>query len=138
MQKTLDISEVVKRSGLPASTLRYYEDKGLIKSIGRNGLRRVFNEKVINILESISLGQLAGLTLDEIGTMIIDSNRVQIDRNKLTTKANEIEKTIAQLSAVRDGLRHAAVCPEENHFNCPKFLKLLHNANRYTKKRNKS
>ncbi|RJE78053.1 MerR family transcriptional regulator [Pseudoalteromonas sp. MSK9-3] len=138
MQKTLDISEVVKRSGLPASTLRYYEDKGLIKSIGRNGLRRVFNEKVINILASISLGQLAGLTLDEIGTMIIDSNRVQIDRNKLTTKANEIEQTIAQLSAVRDGLRHAAVCPEENHFNCPKFLKLLHNANQYTKKRNKS
>ncbi|KAF7769922.1 hypothetical protein PCIT_a2847 [Pseudoalteromonas citrea] len=137
MHKTLDISEVVKRSGLPASTLRYYEDKGLIKSVGRNGLRRVFNEKVIDILASISLGQLAGLTLDDIGTMIINGDRVQIDRNKLTAKANEIEQTIAQLSAVCEGLRHAAICPEENHFDCPKFLKLLHSASQHTKKRNK-
>lgn len=132
MYKTIDISEVVKRSGLAASTLRYYEKKGLIKPVGRNGLRRVFNEKVIDILSCISLGQLAGLTLDEVGKMILHNN-VQIDRQKLTAKANEIEETIKQLSTVRDSLRHAANCPDKNHFDCPKFQELLNDAVRHNK-----
>jgi DNA-binding transcriptional MerR regulator len=38
----LDIGEVARRSGLPVSTLRFYEEKGLIESIGPNGLRRIF------------------------------------------------------------------------------------------------
>ena len=38
----LDIAEVVEQAGVPASTLRYYEEKGLIMPIGRSGLRRVF------------------------------------------------------------------------------------------------
>jgi len=37
--KQLDIAEVAQRSGVPASTLRYYDEKGLIASIGRHGLR---------------------------------------------------------------------------------------------------
>src|SRR5690242_5737449 len=36
----LDIGDVARRAGLPVSTLRYYEEKGLIASVGRNGLRR--------------------------------------------------------------------------------------------------
>ena len=36
----MDITEVAKRSGVPASTLRFYEEKGLIASVGRRGLRR--------------------------------------------------------------------------------------------------
>ena len=44
----MDISTVAKRSGVPASTLRYYEDKGLIQSVGRKGLQRLF---AANILE---------------------------------------------------------------------------------------
>ena len=38
----MDIAEVARRSGVPASTLRFYEDKGLIGSTGRDGLRRRF------------------------------------------------------------------------------------------------
>ncbi|WP_260440806.1 MerR family DNA-binding transcriptional regulator, partial [Pseudomonas aeruginosa] len=39
--RQLDIGEVARRSGVPASTLRYYEEKGLIASSGRHGLRRL-------------------------------------------------------------------------------------------------
>ncbi len=38
--RELDIGEVVKRSGVPASTLRYYEQLGLLQALGRRGLRR--------------------------------------------------------------------------------------------------
>jgi DNA-binding transcriptional MerR regulator len=43
----LDISEVARRSGVPASTLRFYEEKKLIASIGRRGLRRLFDPRVL-------------------------------------------------------------------------------------------
>ena len=49
--KELDIGKVARWSGLPASTLRYYEEKGLIHSIGRNGLKRVFAESVLIFVE---------------------------------------------------------------------------------------
>ncbi|XXT32716.1 MerR family DNA-binding transcriptional regulator [Sorangium sp. So ce448] len=37
--KQLDIAEVARRSGVPASTLRFYEEKGLSASTGRRGLQ---------------------------------------------------------------------------------------------------
>ena len=67
--KEIDIGKVSRRTGLPASTLRYYEEKGLIRSIGRNGLKRVFDESVIQRLTLIALGRGAGFALDEIAAM---------------------------------------------------------------------
>src|SRR5690606_17804977 len=52
----LDIAEVAQRSGVPASTLRFYEEKGLIASIGRRGLRRLFDAEVLERLSLIALG----------------------------------------------------------------------------------
>ena len=120
----MDIAEVAKASGLPASTLRYYEDKGLIKSCGRNGLRRLFSSNVIERLALISLGRNAGFSLEEIYEMFTPDGPV-INRELLLTKADELDKKIAELSAMRDGLNHAAVCKALNHFECPKFLRLL-------------
>ena len=135
-EKTLDIGEVVKQSGLPASTLRYYEEKFLIKSIGRNGLRRLFDSKVIAQLSLISLGRLAGLSLEEIAAMFTSDGKVQINREQLLSKADELEQQISQLAAMRDGLRHVAQCPEPDHFQCPKFLKMLASANKKVRTKN--
>lgn len=66
----MDIAEVARRSGVPASTLRFYEKKGLIRSLGRQGLRRVFNDNILERLALIALGRAAGFSLDEIGSMI--------------------------------------------------------------------
>ena len=49
----MDIAEVARRSGLPASTLRYYEERGLISSVGRQGLRRLFHPTVLERLALI-------------------------------------------------------------------------------------
>lgn len=123
-ENTLDIGEVVKRSGLPVSTLRFYEEKGLIASIGRNGLRRSFDASVVERLALITLGRNAGFTLEEIST-IFTPDAVKIDRELLLWKANQLDRTIKQLIALRDGLRHAAECPAPSHFECPKFQRLL-------------
>ena len=67
--RNLDIAEVAQKSGLPASALRFYEERGLIKSIGRRGLRRVFPAGVVERLALIALGRSAGFSLGEIAGM---------------------------------------------------------------------
>jgi len=122
---TLDINEVAKRSGVPASTLRYYEEKGLISSTGRRGLRRTFAPAVLDRLALIALGGAAGFSLDEIGRMFGPDGRPRIDRALLSAKADELDRTVRQLSAMRDGLRHAAACPAPSHMECPTFRRYL-------------
>ncbi len=121
----MDITEVARRSGVPASTLRFYEEKGLISSIGRRGLRRLFDARVLDRLALIALGRAAGFSLDEIALMLAPDGRPRIDRRLLAAKADELDKTIRELSAMRDGLRHAAECPAPSHMECPTFRRLL-------------
>lgn len=121
----MDISEVVKQSGLPASTLRFYEEKGLIASLGQQGERRRFAPQVIEQLAVISLGQSAGFSLDEIRLMFAADGQLNIDRQLLLNKAEELDATIRRLKAMSSGLRHAAVCPAPDHGQCPTFQRLL-------------
>ena len=135
----MDISEVAKHSGLPASTLRFYEEKKLIASVGRRGLHRLFDEGVLERLALIALGRAAGFSLDEIRRMFAPDGRLRIDRSKLAAKAEEVDLRIRELSALRDGLRHAAACPATSHLECPTFRRLLkgaaHGAARARRKR---
>jgi DNA-binding transcriptional MerR regulator len=124
-KKLLDIGEVAERAGVPPSTLRFYEEKRLIKSAGRRGMRRLFYPSVIERLALISLGRAAGFSLDEIAAMFGQDGRPRIDRKLLAAKADELDKTIRELIALRRGLRHAAVCPAPSHFECPTFRRLI-------------
>lgn len=128
--KLLDIAEVSVQAGLPASALRFYEEKGLIASVGRRGLRRLFTADVLQKLSLIALGRLAGFSLEEIAAMFSPDGRLRIKRAKLAGKADEIDRTIRQLSAMRDGLRHAAVCKAPSHLECPTFRRLMTAAGR--------
>lgn len=120
----MDIGEVSRLSGLPASTLRFYEDKKLVKPIGRKGLRRIYDADVLQRLALIALGRNAGFTLNEIAAMFTPDGP-RIDRSQLASKADQLDRTIRQLTAMRDGLRHASQCPAPSHFECSKFQRLL-------------
>jgi DNA-binding transcriptional MerR regulator len=121
----LDIAEVVARSGLPASTLRFYEEKGLITSTSRRGRRRRFAAGVLERLALIAFGRAAGFSLDEIASMLAPDGRPRIDRQMLVAKADELDRSIRELCAMRDGLRHAAACRAPSHMECPTFRRIL-------------
>lgn len=121
----MDITAVAKRSGVPASTLRYYEEKGLIRSIGRAGLRRVFDERVLQTLALIALGRAAGFSLEEMAGMFAADGKPRIDKRLLAAKAAELDQTIRKLSAVHEGLLHAADCRAPSHLECPTFQRIL-------------
>lgn len=133
----MDIAKVAKRSGVAASTLRFYEEKGLIASVGRHGLRRVFDAGVLERLALIALGRSAGFSLDEISRVLAPDRHPKIDRDMLAAKAAELDATIRKLRAMRDGLRHAAVCSAPSHMECPTFRRLLGIASRTTAGRSK-
>ncbi|MCU6501393.1 helix-turn-helix domain-containing protein [Rugamonas sp. A1-17] len=122
---SMDIAEVVRISGTPASTLRFYEEKGLIASIGRHGLRRIFDAGVVERLALIALGRASGFSLDEIAGMFGADGDLHIDRHLLTAKADDLDRTIRKLTTMRDGLRHAAVCKAASHMECPTFRRIL-------------
>ncbi|MDO9073997.1 MAG: helix-turn-helix domain-containing protein [Rubrivivax sp.] len=121
----MDIAEVSRRAGVAASALRYYERRGLIASVGPAGIRRRFAPGVLDQLALIALGQAAGLTLDEIQSMLAPNGGPNIDRKLLAAKADEIDTQVRQLRAMSRGLRHAAACPAPSHAQCPTFQKLL-------------
>ena len=121
----MDIGEVAQRGGVPVSTLRYYEQKGLIASTGRRGLRRQFDPGVLDRLALIALARTSGFSLDEIARMFAPDGQPRIDRRMLAERAEELDRTIQRLSAMRDGLRHAEACPAPTHLECPTFQRLL-------------
>jgi len=124
----LDIGEVARRAGLAPSALRYYEEKGLIRSVGRRGLRRVLAEEVMERLALVALGRAAGLSLEEIGAMLSADGGTRIDRARLAARADALDQGIARMTAMRDGLRHAAACRASSHLACPRFRALMRRA----------
>lgn len=125
--RELDIGEVVKRSGVPASTLRYYEQLGLLQALGRRGLRRQYDEQVLERLALIGLGQAAGLSLQQIGASLPPQRGcISLDREALLAQADVLQRQITQLQRVRRHLQRAAACPEARDARqCGSFRKLL-------------
>lgn len=125
--RELDIGEVVKRSGVPASTLRYYEQLGLLQALGRRGLRRQYDEQVLERLALIGLGQAAGLSLQQIGASLPPQHGcISLDRKALLAQADVLQRQITQLQRVHRHLQRAAACPEaQDARQCGSFQKLL-------------
>ena len=139
--KMLDIGEVSAASGLPSSALRYYEEIGLISSIGRHGLRRQFLPDVLLQLSLIAMGKSAGFSLIEIAGMFGESGAPDLPRAVLHEKADQLDHQIAELTALRETLRHVADCKAPSHMECPTFRRLVvaagragrHRANKFAK-----
>ena len=121
----LDIGEVSRRAGIPPSTLRYYEEIGLIGAISRHGMRRQFAPDVLLQLQLVALGKSAGFSLQEISTMFGKDGAPDLPRAMLRDKADHLDRQVEELKALRDMLRHVADCPAPSHMECPTFRKLM-------------
>jgi len=123
--KELDIREIADLSGISPSALRYYEKRGLIQPVGRNGLRRQYHENVLNKLQLITLGQEAGFSLDDIAAMFGAKGTIAIDREQLHQQSLKIDNTIRRLQLLSRGLKHAARCTQPEHTECEEFQKIV-------------
>ena len=67
----------------------------------------------------------SGFSLDEMAQLFSADGRPRIDRQLLAAKADQLDRTIKELTAMRDGLRHAVACRAPSHMECPTFQRLL-------------
>lgn len=111
----LAIGEVVKRSGIPASALRYYESRGLIQSLNTDQQRRYFKREVLRRLAFIKAAQTAGLSLDEISAALASLPQQRTptkqDWQRLSKNWQEqLQQRILALTALRDQLSSCIGC----------------------------
>jgi len=126
----LDIGEVSASTGIPPSTLRYYDEIGLISSVGRHGLRRQFAPDVLMQLALVAMGRSAGFSLQEISGMFSVNGTPDLPRSELHQRADALDRQIREMKALSDTLRHVADCPAPSHMECPTFRRLMKVASR--------
>jgi MerR family redox-sensitive transcriptional activator SoxR len=115
MTGLLTISEVSRRSGVPASALRFYEDRGLIASERAGSGHRRYPRAVLRRIAFIVFAQRMGLTLEEISAELakLPENRVpeRADWAKLSSSwTRRIDERIAELERLRAGLTRCIGC----------------------------
>lgn len=115
MSGLLTISEVARRSGVAASALRFYEQRGLIQSERTGSGHRRYHRAVLRRIAFIVFAQKIGLTLDEVAAELarLPQNHVpeRCDWAKLSsTWTRRIDENIAQLQRLRAGLTECIGC----------------------------
>ncbi len=115
MAGLLTISEISRRSGVASSALRFYEERGLIKSERAGSGHRRYPRAVLRRIAFIVFAQRMGLTLEEIGLELakLPENRVpeRSDWAKISASWTErIDERIAELERLRAGLTRCIGC----------------------------
>ena len=121
----LTIGEVAALAGKNPSSIRYYEQIGLLPEPERVNGRRRYGPGTVRTLAVIETGQRAGLALDEIKVLLSvspdDSAAIDRLREVATRKLPEIVALIERSELVREWLECAARCECPNLNECPLF-----------------
>ncbi len=115
MSGLLTIGEVARRSGVAASALRFYDDRGLIRSERAGSGHRRYPRAVLRRIAFIVFAQRIGLTLEEIGQELarLPPDRVPTGREwscLSRTWTSRIDQRIAELERLRVGLTACIGC----------------------------
>lgn len=124
MTENLTMAQVVARSGVSASALRFYEERGLIASERTPGNRRTYPRRVLRRIAVIRAAQAVGLTLAEITEALaplpIDGPVRPADWERLSrTWRNDLDVRIRALEQLRDGLTGCIGCGCLSQSVCP-------------------
>jgi len=111
----LTISEVSRRSGVAASALRFYEEKGLIKSERSGSSHRRYQRVVLRRIAFIVFAQRIGMTLDEVAVELAKLPEGRVPEGKDWAKLSSswtgrIDERIAELQRLRAGLTGCIGC----------------------------
>ncbi|KIC46741.1 transcriptional regulator [Ruegeria sp. ANG-S4] len=120
----MNIGDVAENTGLPAKTIRYYEDIGLIKPMrDGNGYRR-FRDQDVHKLNFLGRARALGFTIEDCRTLLAlyeDETRASADVKRVAREhLTQIEAKIADLNAMRGTLSHLIdACAGDDRPDCP-------------------
>lgn len=120
----MNIGDVAHRAGLPAKTIRYYEDIGLVKPLrSQNGYRR-FRDSDLHKLSFLGRARSLGFSIEDCRTLMAlyeDHSRASADVKRIAHQnLAKIEEKIAELQAMHDTLSHLVKkCHGDDRPDCP-------------------
>ncbi|EKT53106.1 redox-sensitive transcriptional activator SoxR [Providencia sneebia] len=122
--RALTVGEVAKRSGVPVSTIHFYESKGLIQSTRTQGNQRRFPAVVLRYIAIIKVAQSTGIPLKEVqdalGKFPANSKLTSEQWKEMSTEWKvSLDKRIRQLTRLRNELDHCIGCGCLSLSECP-------------------
>jgi len=120
----MNIGDIAKRTGLPAKTIRYYEEIGLVTPHREANGYRVFDDKDMHRLTFLARARALGFPIEECRTLLAlykDDTRASADVKRIAQDhLAQIEDKILQLQSMRDTLTHLVrECAGDNRPDCP-------------------
>ena len=125
MRSAMPIGEVARLSGIPAKTIRYYEESGLLPPPDRapNGYR-VYGERTLHMLRFVRRARDLGFSVQDVGRLLAlwaDEKRASADVKRLAeAHLEDVERKIDELQGLRSALRHLVhCCRGDSRPDCP-------------------
>nr|WP_319947594.1 Cu(I)-responsive transcriptional regulator [uncultured Shimia sp.] len=120
----MNIGEISERSGLPAKTIRYYEDIGLITPARSENGYRLFGAQDLHKLTFLARARALGFSIEDCRTLMAlyeDDTRASADVKHVAIQhLHRIEEKIEQLQSMRQTLSHlVSTCAGDNRPDCP-------------------
>lgn len=120
----MNISQAASATGLPAKTIRYYEDIGLIRPTRSANGYRTFDETNVHQLNFLARARALGFSIDNCRSLLTlwqDHDRASADVRRIAAAhLAEIETKIKDLSAMQDTLKDLVrTCEGDNRPDCP-------------------
>ena len=110
----MKIGNVVKKLGIPASTIRYYEKVGLINHLARVGNSRYLHNEDLTQLKFIQMSQKVGFSIEEIKELLSAFSKDDVRNEKcqelVGKKIVELDKKILELTTMKNSLSKAINC----------------------------
>ncbi|MCK0137639.1 Cu(I)-responsive transcriptional regulator [Aliiroseovarius sp. F47248L] len=133
----MNISDAAQHAGLPAKTIRYYEDIGLVGPNRDTNGYRVFSERELHKLTFLARSRALGFSIEDCRALLAlyeDQSRASSDVKRIAKEhLDEIETKIADLVAMRDTLSELVhACSGDDRPDCP-ILKGIEHASGPTK-----
>ncbi len=120
----MNIGDIARQSGLPAKTIRYYEDIGLVDPLRSENGYRTFRESDLHKLIFLGRARSLGFTIEDCRTLLAlyeDQSRASADVKRIATEhLGRIEAKINELAEMQSTLSHLIdACAGDQRPNCP-------------------
>jgi MerR family transcriptional regulator, copper efflux regulator len=120
------IDEVARRFGIRASTIRYYEERGLIEPVSRHSGRRWYGQRELRRLAIIRYWQESGLMrLDDIGEILAGPDRIGRWHELIEKQLESLQSRIERMETAREFLEHVAYHHDAAPDGCPHYETLI-------------
>src|SRR5213592_1156732 len=119
----LSIGELSERTGVPATTLRYYDELGLVRPAARAAGRRRYAASAVRDVGVILFFREIGFSLAEIGRFVAGERQSQ--REMIDHKLAELAEQQHRIEVARTALEHGRRCPAGEPMQCPRFWSII-------------